>query len=83
VLAERLYGAAQPTALAMTCWLSGAPVLLLRKAVRFAGLDATVWSLPPQWHARAAVPARSGGAALGATADPLDVTAAMQVNRTG
>ena len=45
VLAERLYGVGPVTGLAMTCWLGGAgAVLLLRKAVRFAGLDITVWS---------------------------------------
>ncbi len=45
VLAERLYGVGPATALAMTCWLGGADRFSSsRKAVRFAGLDITVWS---------------------------------------
>ena len=45
VLAERLYGAGPVTGLAMTCWLGGAGRFSSsRKAVRFAGLDVTVWS---------------------------------------
>ena len=45
VLAERLYGVGPMTALAMTCWLGGAGRFSSsRKAVRFAGLDITVWS---------------------------------------
>ena len=45
VLAERLYGVGPVTALAMTCWLGGAGRFSSsRKAVRFAGLDVTVWS---------------------------------------
>jgi transposase len=45
VLAERLYGVGPATALAMTCWLGGAGRFSSsRKAVRFAGLDITVWS---------------------------------------
>jgi transposase len=45
VLAARLYGAGPVTALAMTCWLAGAGRFSSsRKAVRFAGLDVTVWS---------------------------------------
>ena len=45
VLAERLYGACPVTGLAMTCWLAGARRFSSsRKAVRFAGLDVTVWS---------------------------------------
>ena len=45
VLAERLYGVGPVTALAMTCWLGGAGRFSSsRKAVRFAGLDITVWS---------------------------------------
>ena len=45
VLAARLYGVGPVTALAMTCWLAGAGRLSSsRKAVRFAGLDVTVWS---------------------------------------
>jgi transposase len=45
VLAERLYGVGPATALAMTCWLGGAGRFSSsRKAVRFAGLDVTVWS---------------------------------------
>src|SRR5450631_2423940 len=45
VLAERLYGAGPVTALAMTCWLGGAGRFSSsRKAVRFAGLDVTVYS---------------------------------------
>ena len=45
VLAARLYGAGPVTGLAMTCWLGGAGRFSSsRKAVRFAGLDITVWS---------------------------------------
>ena len=45
VLAARLYGVGPLTALAMTCWLGGAGRFSSsRKAVRFAGLDVTVWS---------------------------------------
>jgi transposase len=45
VLAARLYGAGPVTALAMTCWLGGAGRFSSsRKAVRFAGLDITVYS---------------------------------------
>jgi len=45
VLAARLYGVGPVTALAMTCWLAGAGRFSSsRKAVRFTGLDITVWS---------------------------------------
>ena len=45
VLAERLYGVGPATALAITCWLGGAGRFSSsRKAVRFAGLDITVYS---------------------------------------
>jgi transposase len=45
VLAERLYGVGPVTALALTCWLGGAGRFTSsRKAVRFAGLDVTVYS---------------------------------------
>ena len=45
VLAERLYGVGPFAALAMTCWLAGAGRFSSsRQAVRFAGLDVTVWS---------------------------------------
>jgi transposase len=45
VLAERLYGVGPFAALAMTCWLGGAGRFSSsRQAVRFAGLDVTVWS---------------------------------------
>jgi transposase len=45
VLAARLYGAGPVTALAMTCWLGGKDQFSSsRKAVRFAGLDVTVYS---------------------------------------
>ena len=45
VLADRLYGVGPLTALAMTCWLGGAGRFSSsRKAVRFAGLDVTVYS---------------------------------------
>ena len=45
VLAERLYEVGPVTALATTCWLGGAGRFSSsRKAVRFAGLDITVWS---------------------------------------
>ena len=45
VLAERLCGVGPLTALAMTCWLGGAGRFSsARKAVRFTGLDITVYS---------------------------------------
>jgi transposase len=45
VLAARLYGVGPVTALAITCWLGGAGRFSSsRKAVRFAGLDITVYS---------------------------------------
>jgi len=45
VLAARLYGVGPVTALALTCWLGGAGRFSsARKAVRFAGLDITVYS---------------------------------------
>jgi transposase len=44
-LHARLYGVGPVTALALTCWLGGAGRFSsARKAVRFAGLDVTVWS---------------------------------------
>ena len=48
VLAARLYGVGPVTALALTCWLGGAGRFSSsRKAVRFAGLDITVYSSDP------------------------------------
>jgi transposase len=45
VLAARLYGVGPVTALAITCWLGGKDRFSSsRKAVRFAGLDVTVYS---------------------------------------
>ena len=45
MLAARLYGVGPVTALALTCWLGGAGRFSSsRKAVRFTGLDVTVWS---------------------------------------
>jgi transposase len=45
VLAARLYGVGPVTALALTCWLGGeGRFSSSRKAVRFAGLDVTVYS---------------------------------------
>jgi transposase len=45
VLAARLYGVGPVTALALTCWLAGeGRFSASRKAVRFTGLDITVWS---------------------------------------
>jgi transposase len=45
VLHEQLYGVGPVTALALTCWLGGADRFSsARKAVRFAGLDVTVYS---------------------------------------
>ena len=66
VLAARLYGVGPVTALAMTCWLGGEDRFSSsRKAVRFAGLDITVYSSDRKRPARAAVPAGTAGAALG------------------
>ncbi|MGH8300500.1 MAG: IS110 family transposase [Steroidobacteraceae bacterium] len=45
LLAARLYGVGPVTALALTCWLGGADRFSSgRKAVRFTGLDVTVYS---------------------------------------
>lgn len=45
VLTDQLYGVGPITALALTCWLGGAGRFSsARKAVRFAGLDVTVYS---------------------------------------
>ncbi len=45
VLARELYGVGPVTALALACWLGGAGRFSsARKAVRFAGLDITVYS---------------------------------------
>jgi transposase len=45
VLHQQLYGVGPITALALTCWLGGAGRFSsARKAVRFCGLDVTVWS---------------------------------------
>ena len=45
VLAESIYGVGPMTGLALTCWLGGAcRFSSARKAVRFAGLDITVYS---------------------------------------
>ncbi len=45
VLTERIYGVGPITALACTCWLAGAGRFhSTRKAVRFTGLDVTVYS---------------------------------------
>ena len=45
MLAARLYGVGPVTALALTCWLGGKDRFSSsRKAVRFAGLDITVYS---------------------------------------
>ena len=45
ILAERLYGVGPFAALAITCWLGGKDRFSSsRQAVRFAGLDVTVWS---------------------------------------
>jgi transposase len=45
VLTARLYGVGPITALALTCWLGGADRFSsTRKAVRFTGLDVTVYS---------------------------------------
>ena len=66
VLAERLYGAGPFAALAMTCWLAGKDRFSSsRQAVRFAGPGRHRVVPGPQGAARAAVPARPAGAALG------------------
>ena len=66
VLAARLYGVGPVTALAMTCWLGGAGRFSSsRKAVRFAGLDITVYSSDSKRSPGRLVPAGTAGAALG------------------
>jgi transposase len=65
VLTDRLYGVGPVTALALVCWLGGAGRFSSsRKAVRFAGLDVTVYSSDGKHKPRPAVPARPAGAAL-------------------
>jgi hypothetical protein len=65
-LAARLSGVGPVTALAMTCWLAGKDRFSSsRQAVRFAGPGHHRLVLRPQGPARAAVPARTAGAALG------------------
>lgn len=44
VLTDRLYGVGPITALALCCWLGGGRFSSSRQAVRFAGLDITVYS---------------------------------------
>jgi hypothetical protein len=64
VLAARLYGVGPVTALAMTCRLGGAVLLLPQgRPVRRAGHHRLLLRL--QALARAPVPAGAGGAALG------------------
>jgi transposase len=54
VLAARLYGVGPVTALALTCWLGGADRFSsARKAVRFTGLDVTVYSSDGKRRGRA------------------------------
>ena len=66
VLAARLYGVGPVTALALTCWLAGKDRFSSsRQAVRFAGPGRHRVVPGPQGAARAAVPARPAGAALG------------------
>jgi len=66
VLAARLSGVGPVTGLAMTCWLAGAGRFSSsRKAVRFAGLDVTVWSSDRKGPPGRLVPAGTAGAALG------------------
>jgi transposase len=65
VLAARLYGVGPITALALTCWLGGAGRFSsARKAVRFTGLDVTVYSSAGKRTPGAPVAAGTGGAAL-------------------
>ena len=64
-LAGQLYGVGPITALALCCWLGGAGRFSsARKAVRFAGLDITVYSSAGKRSPRAPVPAGTAGAAL-------------------
>jgi transposase len=61
VLAEQIYGVGPVTALALTCWLGGAGRFSSsRKAVRFCGLDITVYSSdskrPPGYLSRQGPP---------------------------
>jgi transposase len=60
-LAASIYGVGPVTALALTCWLGGAARFSsARKAVRFCGLDITVWSSdskrPPGYLSRQGPP---------------------------
>ena len=66
VLADSIYGVGPITALALTCWLGGAGRFTsARKAVRFAGLDITVYSSDGKRSPGPPVPAGPAGAALG------------------
>jgi len=64
-LTDALYGVGPITALVLCCWLGGAQRFSSsRKAVRFAGLDITVYSSAGKRSPRAPVPARAPGVAL-------------------
>jgi len=66
VLAARLYGVGPVTALALTCWLAGeGRFSSSRKAVRFTGLDITVWSSDRKGPPGRLSPAGTAHAALG------------------
>ena len=65
VLAGQLYGVGPVTALALCCWLGGAGRFSsARKAVRFTGLDITVYSSDSKRSPRPPVTAGTAGAAL-------------------
>ena len=82
-LHARLYGVGPVTALALVCWLGGAGRFSsARKAVRFAGLDITVWSSdrkgPP-----GACPGRDRRCCAGASTRPARPTPAAPPRTTG
>jgi transposase len=75
VLAGRLYGVGPFAALVMTCWLGGKDRFSSsRQAVRFAGLDVTVWSPdrkgPPGRLSRQGPPVLRWGVYEGGMAHP-------------
>ena len=78
VLAERIYGVGPLTALALACWLGGAGRFSsAREAVRFAGLDITVYSSDGK-RAPAACPGRGPRCCAGRSTRPARPTPAPQ-----
>jgi transposase len=75
VLTARLYGTGPFAALAMTCWLAGAGRFSsARKAVRFAGLDITVYSSDSKRSPRGGCPGKARRCCAGRCMKPARPT---------